>query len=272
MSILPESDEDSAGQVATKGRGARVTAEVSHHNSAEASTPAASSQTIARQHLLASLGFLVVGVFLLALASLQYVFPDLLCGSGLMSYGRLRPAAIHFFLYGWVTLGLIGAIYYATPRLVGEKLTDPIVGRIGFFLMSVGYLLGGFAILAGQSEGLRYLEAPVWADFIVLLGMLAMAHSIVRTLAHPNGRDRSPAEWFMMAAVIWLVGLHFVGNLAMVSAVAPHTPARWRSSGAPRTGSARRCCTARWPRRRRTPWPPRSRAAAISLRWRSQRR
>ncbi len=197
-----------------------MTAEVSQEREAEATAPAASSQSVARHHLAASLGFLIVGVLILAIASLQYVSPDLLSGSGVLSYGRLRPAAIHFILYGWLTLGLIGAMYYAVPRLVGVTLTDPIVARAGFILMSVGYAAGGIAILAGQSEGLRYLEAPPVADLIVLLGMMAMAHSVARTVARRNSRDRSPAEWFILASVLWLVGLHFIGNLNMLSALA----------------------------------------------------
>ncbi len=197
-----------------------MTAEVAHEQEPETTTPAASSQSVARHHLAASLGFLIVGVFMLALASLQYVAPELLEGSGILSYGRLRPAAIHFLLYGWLTLGLIGAMYYAVPRLVGVKLTDPVVARAGFFLMSIGYAIGGLAILAGQSEGIRYLEAPPLADLIVLLGMMAMAHSIARTIAQRNARERSPAEWYILASVVWLVGLHFIGNLNMLSTLA----------------------------------------------------
>jgi cytochrome c oxidase cbb3-type subunit I/II len=197
-----------------------VTADVSHENQATAVAPAASSQRVARHHLAASLGFLIVGVLMLALASTQYVAPDLLSGSGLLSYGRLRPAAIHFLLYGWLTLGLIGAMYYAVPRLVGVPLTDPVIARAGFILMSVGYAAGGLAILSGQTEGVRYLEAPPLADIIVLLGMFAMAHSIARTIARRTSRDRSPAEWFILASVLWLVGLHFIGNLNMLSTLA----------------------------------------------------
>lgn len=195
-----------------------MTAEVSHDR--PVSEPALSSQTVARHHLAASLGFLIVGVLMLAVASVQYVLPDALNGWAPISYGRLRPAAIHFLLYGWLTLGLIGAMYYAVPRLVGVKLTDPLIARIGFILMSVGYAIGGIGILFGRSEGLRYLEAPASADIIVLLGMMAMAHSLARTIARRNGRDRSPAEWFMLAAIIWLVGLHFIGNLTMLSLLA----------------------------------------------------
>jgi cytochrome c oxidase cbb3-type subunit I/II len=175
---------------------------------------------VAKHHLAASLGFLVVGVVLLALASIQFVVPDALRGWGPLSYGRLRPAAVHFLLYGWLTLGLIGAMYYAVPRLVGEKLTDPGVARAGFILMSIGFAVGGVAILAGQSEGARYLEAPPLADLIVLLGMAAMAHSIARTISRRNGRERSPAEWFILASVLWLVGLHFIGNLNMLTLLA----------------------------------------------------
>lgn len=157
---------------------------------------------------------------MLGIASVQYVAPDLLSGWGPISYGRLRPAAIHFLLYGWLTLGLIGAIYYAVPRLTGENLTDPLIARIGFILMSIGYAVGGVAILAGQSEGVRYLEAPPLADLLVLLGMVAMSHSVARTIALRNDRERSPAEWFMLASVIWLVGLHFIGNLSMLALLA----------------------------------------------------
>ncbi len=197
-----------------------MTAEVSQEEAAEAATPAASSQSVARHHLAASLGFLIVGIVMLAIASLQYVAPDLLSGGGWFSYGRLRPAAIHFLLYGWLTLGLIGAMYYAVPRLVGEHLTDPIIARVGFILMSIGFAIGGIGILAGQSEGFRYLEAPPLADLTVLLGLMAMAHSIARTIAKRNARDRSPAEWFILASVVWLVGLHFIGNLNMLSTLA----------------------------------------------------
>lgn len=197
-----------------------MTADVSQDNQAEVSAPAASSQSVARHHLAASLGFLIVGVLMLAVASIQYAAPDLLEGSGPLSYGRLRPAAIHFLLYGWLTLGLIGAMYYAVPRLVGEKLTDPGVARLGFILMSLGYAFGGLAILFGQSEGGRYLEAPPVADLVVLVGLLAMSHSVARTVARRSNRDRSPAEWFILAAVVWLVGLHVIGNLNMLSLLA----------------------------------------------------
>ncbi|MEA2002655.1 MAG: cbb3-type cytochrome c oxidase subunit I [Actinomycetota bacterium] len=197
-----------------------MTVDVSIDNPAEVLEPAASSQTVARHHLAASLGFLIVGVVLLAAASVQYVAPGLLSGWAPISYGRLRPAAIHFLLYGWLTLGLIGAMYYAVPRLVGAKLTDPMVARVGFILMSVGYAAGGLGILFGQSEGVRYLEAPTLADIIVLLGMMAMSHSIARTIAQRGRQGRSPAEWFILASVLWLVGLHVIGNLNMLSLLA----------------------------------------------------
>lgn len=186
---------------------------------APSTTVESSSKNLARHHLAASLGFLVLGVFVLALASLQFVAPDLLGGSALVSYGRLHPLAIHLLVYGWVTLGLLGAVYYAVPRLVDAPLASPRVAGAGFILMSLGYALGGLGIWLGQSEGVRYLEAPPWADFIVLLGLLAAAHSISRTVARGASTRRSPATWFMLAAVLWLVALHVIGNLSMVSAL-----------------------------------------------------
>jgi cbb3-type cytochrome oxidase subunit 1/mono/diheme cytochrome c family protein len=216
---LPESARAHVHGNGKRGRDqGAVTAEVSHDNSALVSEAATSSQQVVRHHLAASLGFLVVGAVLLALAAAQYVAPDLLAGWAPLTYGRLRPAAIHFLLYGWLTLGLLGTMYYAVPRLSGASLVNPTVARIGFIFTSVGYGLGGLAILLGQSGGVRYLEAPPWTDLLVLIGLLAAAHSIARTVVRGD-RNRSPAAWFMLAAVLWLVGLHFIGNLDMVTTV-----------------------------------------------------
>ena len=78
-----------------------MTADVSHDNQAEVSAPAASSQSVARHHLAASLGFLIVGVLMLAVASLQYVAPDLLSGSGLCrTVVSGRPPSTSFSMGG----------------------------------------------------------------------------------------------------------------------------------------------------------------------------
>ncbi len=173
---------------------------------------------VVRLHLVCSVGFLVAGSILAALAALQLVAPDLLGGSPLLGYGRLVPVSLHFVIYGWLTLGLLGALYLAVSAGAGVPLRNPGTARIGFVLLSLGYLAGGVAIGLGFSEGRRYLEAPLWADAVTLLGLLIAAVVVTRTVA-ARTRELGVVQWYAVAAVWWLVLLHIVGNVPGIEGV-----------------------------------------------------
>ncbi len=173
---------------------------------------------VVRLHLICSVGFLVAGSALAALAALELVIPDLLGGSPLLGYGRLVPMSLHFVLYGWLTLGLLGALYVAVSGDGGVPLRNPGIARLGFVLLSLGYLAGGIGIGLGLSEGGRYLEAPLWADAVTLLGLLIAAVVVTRTVAARSG-ELSVVQWYAVAAVWWLVLLHVIGNIPGIEGV-----------------------------------------------------
>ncbi len=174
---------------------------------------------VAGLHLRISLAFLAVGSVLFALAAARLVFPDSLTGVAFLAYGRLLPIAFNLVIYGWLTIGLIGAGYFILPRVSGKQIKHPGVAVFGVAMLTLGFLGGAVALALGGNEGRQYLEFPLWADAVVLLGLLAVVRVFTATIAQPGEESLAPSEWFFGAAPVWLLLSHAVGNIPGLAGV-----------------------------------------------------
>lgn len=184
----------------------------------DASEPASSVEEsgysgAARAHVFVALGFLFVAAMLALVAATQLVLPDAFAGVGMLSYGRILPTATNLLVYGWLTVGLIGAAYSIVPKLAGVPLQFEPLARVGLVLLTVGVLAGSDGIALGWSEGRAYLEMPLWADLFVVLGLLIVVRVISATISDRTNREMGPAIWFFGAAPIWLLLAFIVGNI-----------------------------------------------------------
>jgi len=179
-----------------------------------------SSAAVAGLHIRLALIFLLLAALVVSLAALGPVFPDLFSGVEVLSYGRLVPVATNLFFYGWLTLGFLGAIYYVLPKTTGVALRYRILTEISAVLLAVGVIAGAAGVgLAGQNQGLQYLEMPLWADVIIAAGLFLAFLSITSTLTRSKLADLGPVQWFMGAAPIWLLLSYVVGNVPGVPGV-----------------------------------------------------
>jgi cbb3-type cytochrome oxidase subunit 1/mono/diheme cytochrome c family protein len=165
---------------------------------------------VARPYLLAALGFLALSLVLGLIAAVQLVFPDLF--SGPLGYGRMAPAALDVFLYGWLTIGLGGILLFAIARLGRVEVAGERFAVISLGLLALGVVLGTAALVAGIGAGRPLLEYPLAVDGVVLLGMLGLAVTVTRTSSRSTG-DLGPVGWYAVAASWWLVLVFVVGNL-----------------------------------------------------------
>jgi len=170
------------------------------------------ANAVAARFLRTSVGFLALGLLVMLALAVKRVAPDFLGGVEYLSYGRLAPAATSLLLYGWLTLGLLGALFFVVSRSAGADIEDGIVVQGALGLLALAYLAGPIAVVAGFSEGRRYLEAPLPVDVVTLLGLLAVARTLTR-LARKTTTAPAPQTWYAAAAVIWLVVAHIVGNI-----------------------------------------------------------
>ncbi|NNL97720.1 MAG: hypothetical protein HKO63_05895, partial [Acidimicrobiia bacterium] len=159
----------------------------------------AGADSLARLHFRVASVFLALGALAGLILAIELSAPSFL-NSGPLSYGRLFPVFTGALLFGWVTVGLIGAIYYLLPRLTGADLQDEALARLSLILVAGGSLVGIIAVAAGRNQGVPLFEFPFYADIAVIVGLAGVTRVVSRTaLAH-----REPhvyiSVWFFVAA------------------------------------------------------------------------
>ena len=172
-------------------------------------SPESASRT-ASLYLRVSAAFLVLGLIVALLLAAKRVSPEFLEGIATLSYGRVVPAMTTLLLYGWLTIGLLGALIYVTARVSGNDVEDSTLLRGALGLLVVAYLGGAVAVLLGFTEGRRYLESPLILDLVAVVGIVVVARSVVRSAR--NTTANSPVLWYSVAAVTCLPLAHVVGN------------------------------------------------------------
>lgn len=175
------------------------------------------ADTAASAALLVSSASLVLAGTLTVLSLLAVVVPASF--EGLLSAGRLRPAATVATVLGWLVVALTGAVYYVLPRLTGAPLWREDLARAGIWAMSVLAVAGTAVTIFGLGDGLGPLSLPWWLDLPVFLVLCIPALVTVRTVAARAERGVFVSLWFVMAAVAWLPLLYLMTNLPNLSAM-----------------------------------------------------
>jgi cbb3-type cytochrome oxidase subunit 1 len=169
-----------------------------------------------RLHAWCALAFLVGGAALLLAAYAGLAWPAWLEGTSFaeyLTYGRVMPAAVNALLFGWITLGLLGALYYFVPRLVSGPLAMAGAAALSAVVITIGVASGVVAILAGEGTGGRFLEMPWYSDVILLAGFLVAAVVISATVSRADGERFGVPVWYSLAAPWWLFLAYATGAI-----------------------------------------------------------
>ena len=168
--------------------------------------------TTAAPYLVTAVAFLVLALLTGLDAGIQLVLPDLFSGVSFMSYGRLFPLATDAFLYGWLTIGLAGGLLYAVARSGLVEVVSAREARAALGLMALGVVSGSVALALGLNQGVQYFEYPLWADALLLVGMVLFARVVSRTVRSATV-DAGPVSWYAVAAAWWLPLAFTAGNI-----------------------------------------------------------
>ena len=159
---------------------------------------------IVRWHFVSATGFLVLSGIVGAVAALQLVFPNIGARISFLSYGRLSAVATHLFLYGWLALGFLAAVYFVLPRISGRSVKGASLAPISLLLILISVVSGAAEIAAGFGDGQPYLAAPLVAELLFLAGLILSAVTVTRTVGQDVGQ-LVPAQWYLLGSSWWAV-------------------------------------------------------------------
>ncbi len=150
-------------------------------------------KTLGLRFLKASLIYFVIGVTMGAIITVTPIY-DFVVLSKLF-----ERAHAHINLIGWVSLSIIGFIYYLVLGNLGKPMYSERLGNMGFWLINIGILsefivllMGGYAQaslfqagnpIAALASTLPYDMLIIIFAFIMLIGFYISAYNIYKTMS-----------------------------------------------------------------------------------------
>lgn len=151
--------------------------------------------------------------FLGFLMAIKFFFPTFLTDSMWDSFGRIRPAHVNGVLFGFVSSGLLGAMFWITPRLCARGLYRAKLALITPFLWNFAILGGIIWILLGGSQGREYAELPWAMDVLVMIGLLLNAYIVWGTVIKRKEKKLYGTLWYYLGTTMLFPIVYFIGNV-----------------------------------------------------------
>ena len=145
--------------------------------------------------------------------AIKFFFPTFLGDASWLTFGVIRPAHVNGVLFGFVSSGLLGAMFYIVPRLAAVKLYKPRLAYLTPILWNASVLIGVILILLGGSQGREYAELPWAIDVAVEFTLILMAIIVIGTIVHRTEKKLYVSAWYYAGTMIWFPIVYFIGNV-----------------------------------------------------------
>lgn len=160
--------------------------------------------------------WLPMACFLALVAGAKLVWPGFLDGILWLSYGRIAPAALNLFVYGWACPVAFGTGLWLLTRL-GRQAFGPSLLLMGSAIFwQVGVLLGLCGILVGVSQPFPLLEFPAFASVLLFVAYLIVGLSGYVSFRARRVRPIFASTWYVLAALLWFPWVYVTGNALLV--------------------------------------------------------
>jgi cytochrome c oxidase cbb3-type subunit 1 len=167
-----------------------------------------------------ALCWLPLACVLAIVAGVKLVWPEFLDGILWLSYGRIAPAALNLFVYGWACPVAFGAALWLLARL-GRGPIAGFPALAGTICWHVGVLLGLCGTLVGLGKPFPLLEFPSFGGQLLLIGALAFGVVGYELFRARVVRPIYASTWYVVAALLWFPWVLVTGCLLMVWAPVP---------------------------------------------------
>ena len=131
--------------------------------------------------LFSGLFWLTIAMIIGIIGAVKLFYPEFLQSVPALAYGRLRPVHVNIGIFGFMSMGYLGAAFYMVPRLTQAPLFSETLGALTAWGWNFNLLGGCLAIMMGFSKGKEYSEIPFPFDMGFGLLEIAVAGNIFST-------------------------------------------------------------------------------------------
>ncbi|MCK9420416.1 MAG: cbb3-type cytochrome c oxidase subunit I [Nitrospirae bacterium] len=184
------------------------------------------SQKIAQYFYTFSVILFLVQVLVGIIAAIQFMYPDIF----ILNFNTIRTLHINALVV-WLLSGLMGATYYVVPEESETEVWSVPLALIQFWatvvtvtLVIVGYIWMGLdpqankLVLGAQllNEGREYIEAPRWADVLIVVSVLTFLFNMFMTMLKTRkwtGIQGVLLFGLVFLALMYLPGMYYSKNM-----------------------------------------------------------
>lgn len=159
--------------------------------------------------------WLAVSIILGMASSMKMHNPGFLDGCSWYTYGRLFPAHINAFVYGWCFQAAFAAIIWLMARLSRQECRHAGAILTAGHLWNLGVSLGLVGIITGHGTGMPWMEFPFFAWPVLLVSYFAIVvWSFIQFRVRPTGHTYI-SQWYLLAALIWFPWVFMTANILL---------------------------------------------------------
>ncbi len=147
------------------------------------------------------------------LGALELIAPDLFENVGWLVFGRIRPIHINLVLFGFVTPGLLSAVFYIVPKLLRTDLYSEKLGTITVIAWNITLVGVVVSLAMGKTQGREYAELIWPLDMLVVIAFCLMIINILMTIKHRREPILYVSVWYVCAALILTAITYSLGNV-----------------------------------------------------------
>jgi cytochrome c oxidase cbb3-type subunit 1 len=160
-----------------------------------------------------AVAWLGVVTFLGLIAAIKLHHPEFLADISFLTYGRVWPAYMTSFTYGWASLTGMGVGIWLMARLCRVSIRYPGVLMLGALFWNVGLAIAVAAILGGLNTGIEGMEIPRAAAFIMFIGYVLIGLWGALLYRFRNEAPSYVSVWYLLAAFFWFAWLFATAHL-----------------------------------------------------------
>jgi nitric oxide reductase subunit B len=150
------------------------------------------SHQIAQNFYIAAVLLFLVQVIVGIVGALQFIWPDFF----ILNFNTVRTLHINALVV-WLLMGMMGATYYVIPEESETELWSIPLAQLQFWAtviavtaVVVGYIIMGLNPQTNievfgtrlLNEGREYIEAPRWADILIVISVLLFLFNCIMTV------------------------------------------------------------------------------------------